>query len=77
MNAIEVRSLRQSMRLSQSDFGALIGCSQPEVSRIEGGGPMSAKVRASLVLLQWLDEVQEIDSSMARMVTYNDNEVMK
>ena len=77
MNAAEVKSLRQSMRLSQSDFGALIGCSQPEVSRIESGGPMSSKVRASLVLLQWLDEATEIDASMARMVTYNDNEVTK
>ena len=77
MNAAEIKSLRQSLRLSQSDFGALIGCTQPEVSRIEGGGPMSAKVRASLVLLQWLDEATEIDASMARMVTYNDNEVTK
>ena len=67
MNAAEVRSLRKSMRLSQSEFGALLGCSQPEVSRIEGGGPMSAKVQASLVLLQWLDEATEIDTEIVRL----------
>ena len=62
MNALDhnqIRDLRTALGLNQSDFGRLIGCTQPEISRLEAGGPISRKTRAALVLLQWLEETGE------------------
>ena len=59
MNHLQIRDLRKSIGLNQGDFGRLIGCTQPEISRLEAGGPISRKTRAALVLLQWLEETGE------------------
>ena len=62
MNALDhlqIRDLRKSIGLNQADFGRLIGCTQPEISRMEAGGPISRKTRAVLVLLQWMEESGE------------------
>ena len=59
MNHLQIRDLRKSIGLHQGDFGRLIGCTQPEISRLEAGGPISRKTRAALVLLQWLEETGE------------------
>ena len=59
MNALQIRDLRAALGLNQVEFGALIGCTQPEISRMEAGGPISRKTRAALVLLQWLEETGE------------------
>ena len=59
MNALQIRDLRAALGLNQADFGGLIGCTQPEISRMEAGGPISRKTRAALVLLQWIEETGE------------------
>ena len=59
MNALQIRDLRVALGLNQTEFGGLIGCTQPEISRLEAGGPISRKTRAALVLLQWLEETGE------------------
>ena len=62
MNALDrhqIRDLRAALGLNQAEFGQLLGCSQPEISRMEGGGQISRKTKAALVLLQWLEETGE------------------
>ena len=59
LNHLQIRDLRAALGLNQADFGGLIGCTQPEISRMEAGGPISRKTRAALVLLQWLEETGE------------------
>ena len=59
LNHLQIRDLRAALGLNQADFGRLIGCTQPEISRLEAGGPISRKTRAALVLLQWLEETGE------------------
>lgn len=56
-----LRALRHALRLSQTDLGALIGCSQPEISRMEAGTRKpSRKVLAALTLVEWLHETGEM-----------------
>lgn len=59
LDRYQIRDLRQALGLNQAEFGRLLGCSQPEISRMEAGGPISRKTKAALVLLQWLEETGE------------------
>lgn len=50
-----IRDLRKRLGCSQRQFGQLVGCTQPEISRLESGTDRpSAKLRAALTLLEWL-----------------------
>lgn len=56
----EIRSLRRSIGLNQSQLAQLLGCTRPVVSDLERGAPASKRILASLRLLQWLIEAGEI-----------------
>lgn len=50
-----VRDIRRRLRCTQRQLGQLVGCTQPEISRLEAGTDRpSAKLRAALTLLDWL-----------------------
>lgn len=61
MNFSDLRKMRRAAKLSQSELGERVGCSQPTIHRIENGdGEPQGALR--ITVSKWLEEARELHS---------------